>query len=89
MMADHGRMIWLRKLIGCIFYYYAVSLYDRLQLSFRHVEELLAELRIEVSFQAMSKLAAKFGRRFSSRIRRRSAGGLRIEIFIKATCGIV
>ncbi len=54
---------------------YAVWLYYRFPLSFRHVEELLAERGIEVSFQTVSEWAAKFGREFARRIRNRSAGG--------------
>ena len=52
-----------------------VKLYYRFPLSLRHVEELLAERGIDVSFQTVSEWAAKFGPEFTRRIRRRSAGG--------------
>jgi putative transposase len=52
----------------------AVRLYFRFPLSLRHVEELLAERGIEVSFQTVSEWAIKFGREFARKIHRRSAG---------------
>lgn len=58
------------EIIAC-----AVWLYFRFPLSVRHVEELLAERGIEVSFQTVAEWATKFGREFASHIRRRSAGG--------------
>lgn len=54
---------------------HAVWLYFRFPLSLRHVEELLAERGIDVSFQTVSEWAIKFGGEFARCIRRRSRGG--------------
>lgn len=51
---------------------HAVWLYLRFPLSLRHVEDLLAERRVEVSFQTVSEWAARFGREFARHIRSRS-----------------
>ena len=51
---------------------HAVWLYYRFPLSFRHVEDLLAERGIEVSFQTVSEWASKFGSEFATSLRRRS-----------------
>ncbi|GAC1046054.1 IS6 family transposase [Rhizobium sp. No.120] len=53
---------------------HAVWLYYRFPLSFRDVEDLLAERGIEVSFQTVSEWAAKFGLKFAHQLRRRSRG---------------
>ncbi|WP_095205400.1 IS6 family transposase [Mesorhizobium carmichaelinearum] len=53
---------------------HAVWLYFRFPLSLRHVEDLLAERGIEVSFQTVAEWAAKFGRGYARSIRRRSRG---------------
>ncbi|MGH6773333.1 MULTISPECIES: IS6 family transposase [Brucella] len=53
---------------------HAVWLYYRFPLSFRDVEDLLAERGIEVSFQTVSEWVAKFGLKFSYQLRRRSRG---------------
>ena len=53
---------------------HAVWLYFRFPLSRRHVEDLLAERGIEVSFQTVAEWAAKFGREYSRSIRRRTRG---------------
>ncbi|AYM14691.1 hypothetical protein At1D1108_50650 (plasmid) [Agrobacterium tumefaciens] len=53
---------------------HAVWLYYRFPLSFRDVEDLLAERGIEVSFQTISEWAAKFGLKFAHQLRRRSRG---------------
>jgi putative transposase len=53
---------------------HAVWLYYRFPLSFRDVEDLLAERGIEVSFQTVSEWAAKFGVKFAYQLRRRSHG---------------
>ncbi|BCH61961.1 hypothetical protein RvVAR0630_pl01030 (plasmid) [Agrobacterium vitis] len=44
-------------------------------MSLRHVEDLLAERGIDVSFQTVSEWAAKFGSEFAALLRRRSKGG--------------
>ena len=54
---------------------HAVWLYYRFPLSLRHVEDLLAEGGIDVSFQTVSEWAAKFGAEFAASLRRRSKGG--------------
>ncbi|QNQ64424.1 IS6 family transposase (plasmid) [Brucella sp. 6810] len=53
---------------------HAVWLYYRFPLSFRDVEDLLAERGIEVSFQTVSEWAAKFGLEFAHQLRRNSRG---------------
>lgn len=52
----------------------AVWLYFRFPLSLRHVEDLLAERGIEVTFQTVAEWAAKFGVEYARRIGRRSKG---------------
>ncbi len=49
---------------------YAVWLYYRFPLSFRDVEDLLAERGINVSFQTVWEWAAKFGLKFAHQLRR-------------------
>lgn len=51
---------------------HAVWLYYRFPLSFRDVEDLLAERGISVSFQTVSEWATKFGLKFAYQLRRRS-----------------
>ena len=53
---------------------HAVWLYYRFPLSFRDVEDLLAERGIDVSFQTVAEWAAKFGLKFAHQLRRRSRG---------------
>ena len=53
---------------------HAVWLYYRFPLSFRDVEDLLAERGIDVSFQTVSEWAGKFGPKFAQQLRRRSRG---------------
>lgn len=53
---------------------HAVWLHFRFPLSLRHVEDLLAERGVEVSFQTVSEWASKFGREFARHIRLRSRG---------------
>jgi putative transposase len=53
---------------------HAVWLYFRFPLSLRHVEDLLAERGVDVSFQTVAEWAAKFGRDYARTIRRRSQG---------------
>jgi putative transposase len=53
---------------------HAVWLYFRFPLSLRHVEDLLAERGIEVSFQTVAEWAGKFGQHYARSIRRRSRG---------------
>ncbi|APX67972.1 hypothetical protein GJU89_15090 [Brucella sp. 09RB8918] len=51
---------------------HAVWLYYWFPLSFRDIEDLLAERGIKVSFQTVSEWAAKFGLKFAHQLRRRS-----------------
>lgn len=53
---------------------HAVWLYYRFPLSFRDIEDLLAERGINVSFQTVSEWAAKFGLKFAHLLRHRSRG---------------
>lgn len=55
---------------------HAVWLYFRVPLSLRHVEDLLSERGIDVSFQTLSESVAKFGSEFAALLRRRSKGGV-------------
>ena len=50
---------------------HAVWLYFRFALSFRDVEDLLAERGIDVSYETIRRWALKFGRLYARRIRRR------------------
>ena len=49
----------------------AVWLYFRFTMSYRDVEDLLAERGIDVSYETVRRWALKFGREYSRRIRRR------------------
>jgi len=48
----------------------AVWLYGRFTLSFRDVEDLLAEHRLEISYETVRRWVLKFGRSHSRRLRR-------------------
>src|ERR1700756_2292280 len=50
---------------------HAVWLYFRFSLSFRDVEELLAQRRIEVSYETIRQWCLKFGQTFANELRRR------------------
>ena len=50
---------------------YAVWLYHRFCLSFRDVEELLAERGVTVSYEAVRLWCLKFGQAFANRLRHR------------------
>ena len=50
---------------------YAVWLYHRFCLSFRDVEELLAERGITVSYEAIRQWSLKFGSSFTTKLRHR------------------
>jgi len=50
---------------------YAVWLYHRFCLSFRDVEEILAERGVSVSYEAVRQWCLKFGQTFAKRIRHR------------------
>src|SRR5215475_7250833 len=48
---------------------YAVWLYHRFCLSFREVEELLAERGVTVSYEAVRQWCLKFGQEFAEKLR--------------------
>ena len=50
---------------------YAVRLYFRFALSFRDVEEILAERGIAVSYETVRRWVAKFGAQYADALRRR------------------
>jgi putative transposase len=50
---------------------YAVWLYYRFSLSFRDVEDLLAERGVTVSYETVRRWCTKFGPRYATRLRRR------------------
>ena len=50
---------------------YAVWLYFRFPLSFRDVEDLLAERGIDVSYETVRRWALKFGQAYARRLRTR------------------
>jgi putative transposase len=52
---------------------HAVRLYLRFALSFRDVEELLAERGIQVSYETVRRWVAKFGAHYADELRRREA----------------
>ena len=54
-----------RSVIG-----YAVWAYHRFALSFRDVEDLLAERGITVSYETIRDLVGRFGHQFAAKIRR-------------------
>ena len=52
---------------------HAVRLYLRFALSFRDVEELLAERGVQVSYETVRRWVAKFGARYADALRKREA----------------
>ena len=50
---------------------YAVWLYHRFSLSFRGVEDLLAERGVTVSYETARRWCTKFGPRYATRLRRK------------------
>ena len=52
---------------------HAVWLYLRFPLSFRNVEELLAERGIHVSYETVRRWVAKFGTQYGEALRKREA----------------
>jgi len=53
---------------------YAVWLYFRFPLSFRDVEDLLAERGIDASYETARRWALKFGRAFACNLRKTRTG---------------
>ena len=50
---------------------HAVWLYHRFALSFRDVEDLLAERRVTVSYESIRQWCRKFGSEYARRLKRR------------------
>jgi hypothetical protein len=50
---------------------YSVWLYYRFSLSFRDIEDLLAQRGVEVSYETIRQWCEKFGREYASRVRRK------------------
>lgn len=71
---EAGPQIYKRHRFPAEIISHAMWLYFRFPLSLRHVEDLLAERGIEVSFQTVAEWAGKFGGEYARRIRRRSKG---------------
>lgn len=65
--APHGRRF------PQVIIHHAVWLYLRFPLSYRDVEELLAERGIEVSYESVRRWVAKFGPCYAAELRRREA----------------
>jgi putative transposase len=57
---------------------HAVWLYLRLPMSFRDVEEMLAERGIQVTYETVRSWVAKFGPQFASQLRKREARPVRV-----------
>ena len=70
--AQHGHRF------PAVIIHHAVWLYVRFPLSYRDVEELLAERGIEVSYESIRRWVAKFGPRFATELRRREARTSRV-----------
>ena len=51
---------------------HAVWLYHRFCLSFRDVEDLLAERGLEISYETIRHWCRKFGRKYAGRLRKKS-----------------
>jgi putative transposase len=56
---------------------HAVWLYLRFPLSFRDVEEMLAERGVQVSYETVRRWVAKFGAQYGEELRRRERRGVR------------
>jgi putative transposase len=74
---------------------HAVWLYYRFSLSFREVEDLLAERGITVSYETIRRWCAKFGLDYAKRLKRRQGRlgdtGFLDEVFVTVngnTCGV-
>ena len=51
---------------------HTVWLYHRFSLSFRDIEDLLAEREIQVSYETIRRWCIKFGPKYASRLRKRN-----------------
>src|SRR5437764_13404988 len=64
------QLSYLRHRFPPLVIQHAIWLYLRFTLSYRDVEELLAERGLEVSYEPVRRWVLKFGRGFARRIRR-------------------
>ena len=64
-----GALAWAPAAFGALVYA-AVWLYFRFTMSYRDVEDLLAERGIEVSYETIRLWVLKFGRAYARRIRK-------------------
>ena len=62
---------------------YAVCLYYRFSLSFRDVEELMAQRGVAVTYETIRIWAEKFGRAYTKRLRSRAGSGVISGISMK------
>ncbi len=79
-MTEEHQLHYRRHCFAAEIIAHAFWLYYRFPLSFRDVEDLLAERGMEVSFQTVSEWAAKFGVKFAYQLRRRSRGQIRRQM---------
>ncbi len=66
---------------------HAVWLYFRFALSYRDVEDLLAERGIDASYETVRRWAFKFGRVYAARIRQRRPGLRNAGIWTRSSSG--
>ena len=66
---------------------HAVWLYFRFALSYRDVEDLLAERGVDASYETVRRWALKFGRVYAARIRQRRHGLLTAGIWMRSSSG--
>jgi putative transposase len=66
--------LYKRQRFAAVIIQYAVWLYHRFNLSHRDIEDLLAERRIDVSYESVRLWCNKFGPLFSKRLKRKHPG---------------
>ena len=66
----------------------AIWLYFRFALSYRDVEDVLAERGIDVSYETVRRWAVKFGAIIARRLRRRTASAGRAVASRRSVCSI-
>ncbi len=70
---DNRPVSYSRHRFPAVFISYAVWLYYRFCLSYRDVEELLAQRGIEVSYETIRRWCRKFGQSYANQLKRRFA----------------
>ena len=68
---------------------HAIWLYLRFTLSYRDVEELLAERGLDISYETVRRWVLKFGPAIARRLRRRRLGRATDGIWTRWWCGFV